>query len=83
MAWSLLDPLQAAMVAVTAFFILVGLLVLLTEDLELKLVMGVGSILIGVAVALSAMDFPEIAVILVAVLAALVTKEIMEHLSVY
>jgi hypothetical protein len=71
------------MVAVTAFFILVGLLVLLTEDLELKLVMGVGSILIGVAVALSAMDFPEIAVILVAVLAALVTKEIMEHLSVY
>ncbi len=83
MAWELIDLPLASMLAATVFFTLVGILVLFTDDLELKLVIGVGAILIGASVLLVAVDLHEIALLLVAVLAALAVKQVLEHFSVY
>jgi len=83
MAWHLLEPAMAALVAATAFFVLLGILILFIEDLDIKIVLGSIFILVGVAIALFAIGLPEITLFFIGIIAAMVVSEVIEYFSLF
>ncbi|TLZ72680.1 MAG: hypothetical protein E6K10_01965 [Methanobacteriota archaeon] len=71
----------AASVALVVFFIVLGLLVLFIEDIDLKIVLGLLFILLGLTVALLAMGEAGVALIALAAIAALVMDQVFEHFA--
>jgi len=71
----------AASVALVVFFIVLGLLVLFIEDIDLKIVLGLLFILLGLTVALLAMGEAGVALIALAAIAALVMVQVFEHFA--
>ena len=71
----------AASVALVVFFVLLGILVIFIENLDLKLVLGLLFVLLGVTVGLVAVGEAGVALITLAVVAALVLDQILEHFT--
>ncbi len=83
MGWAILGIPTALLLALTAFFVVLGFLVLFIEELELKLVVGIGSLLTAGGVGLLAADLPEFSILLFAILGGVITKMLLEYFSVY
>jgi len=71
----------AAAIALVVFFILLGLLVLFIEDLNLKVVLGLLFILLGLTIGLVAVGEAGIGVIALGAVAAVVIDQMLEHFT--
>ncbi|OGS50240.1 MAG: hypothetical protein A3K65_08620 [Euryarchaeota archaeon RBG_16_68_12] len=71
----------AAAGALVVFFIMLGLLVIFIEDLELKLVLGILFILLGLTIALLAVGEVGIGLVALAAIAAIVMHQSLQHFT--
>jgi hypothetical protein len=71
----------AAAVALVVFFVMLGLLVIFVENLDLKLVLGLLFILLGLTIALIALAEVGLAVIALAAIGAIVVHQVLEHFT--
>ena len=71
----------AAAIALVVFFVLLGLLVIFVENVDLKLVLGIMFILLGLTVALVTLGETGIALVAMAAVAAVVMDQMLEHFT--
>jgi len=71
----------AAAAALVVFFVMLGLLVIFIENLEMKLVLGILFILLGITVALVALGEVGIGLVVLAAIAAIVMDQALEHFT--
>ncbi len=71
----------AAAIALVVFFVLLGLLVIFVENVDLKLVLGILFILLGLTVALVTVGEAGIALVAMAAVAAVVMDQMLEHFT--
>ena len=71
----------AAAIALVAFFLLLGLLVIFVENLDLKVVLGLLFILLGFTVGLVAVGEAGLSLIAMAIVAAVVLDQMLEHFT--
>ncbi|HLE45544.1 MAG TPA: hypothetical protein VI915_00935 [Thermoplasmata archaeon] len=71
----------AAAIALVVFFVLLGLLVIFVENVDLKLVLGIMFILLGLTVALVTVGEAGIALVAMAAVAAVVMDQMLEHFT--
>ncbi len=71
----------AAAIALVVFFVLLGLLVIFVENVDLKLVLGILFILLGVTVGLVTVGEAGIALVAMAAVAAVVMDQMLEHFT--
>jgi len=71
----------AAAAALVVFFVMLGLLVIFIENLEMKLVLGLLFILLGITVALVALGEVGIGLVVLAAIAAIVMDQALEHFT--
>ena len=71
----------AAAIALVVFFLLLGLLVIFVEDLDLKIVLGLLFMLLGLTIGLVAVGEAGISLVAMAVLAAVVLDQMLEHFT--
>ena len=73
------DPVHSFGAAAVAFFLVIGVMLLFDIDLDTKVVAGIVLLLIGLAILFFLLLWQDIGGILVGVVAALVSKEIIER----
>jgi len=71
----------ASVIAIVVFFLLLGLLVIFIENLDLKIVLGLLFVLLGFTAGLAALGEAGLSLIAMAVLAAVVLDQLLEHLT--
>lgn len=71
----------ASVIAIVVFFLLLGLLVIFIENLDLKIVLGLLFVLLGFTAGLAAVGEAGLSLIAMAVLAAVVLDQLLEHLT--
>ncbi len=71
----------AGAAALVVFFIMLGILVIFIEDIDLKLVLGILFILLGLTIALVAVGEVGIGVIALAAISAIVMHQALEHFT--
>ncbi len=71
----------AAAAGLVVFFVMLGLLVIFIEDLEMKLVLGLLFILLGVTIALLAAGEVGIGIIVLAAVGAIVMHQVLQHFT--
>ena len=71
----------AAAAALVVFFVMLGILVIFVENLEMKLVLGLLFILLGITVALVALGEAGIGLVVLAAIAAIVMDQVLEHFT--
>jgi hypothetical protein len=71
----------AAAIALVVFFLLLGLLVIFVENLDLKVVLGLLFILLGLTIGLAALGEPGLSLVAMAVVAALVLDQLLEQFT--
>jgi len=71
----------AAAIALVAFFLLLGLLVIFVENLDLKIVLGLLFILLGLSIGLVAVGEAGLSLIAIGIVGALVLDQILEHFT--
>jgi hypothetical protein len=71
----------AAAIALVVFFLLLGLLVIFVENLDLKVVLGLLFILLGLTIGLAALGEPGLSLVAMAVVAALVVDQMLEQFT--
>ena len=69
------------MIAIVVFFLLLGLLVIFIENLDMKIVLGLLFVLLGFTAGLAAVGEAGLSLIAMAVLAAVVLDQLLEHLT--
>ena len=71
----------AAIVAVVAYFMLLGILVVFVEQIDARIFLGVFLVLVGLAVGLVALGEAGLGALVAAILAALATDQSIETLG--
>jgi len=71
----------AAAIALVVFFVLLGLLVIFVESVDLKFVLGVLFMLLGLTIALVTIGEAGIALVTMAAVAAVVMDQMLEHFT--
>ncbi len=71
----------ASAIALVVFFVLLGLLVIFVENVDLKFVLGILFILLGLTIALVAVGEAGIALVALAAVAAIVMDQMLEHFT--
>jgi hypothetical protein len=71
----------AAAIALVAFFLLLGVLVIFVEDVDLKIVLGLLFILLGLTVGLVAAGEAGVSLVAMAIVAAIVLDQMLEHFT--
>ena len=71
----------ASVIALVVFFLLLGLFVIFLENLDLKIVLGLLFVLLGFTAGLAALGEAGLSLIAMAVLAAVVLDQLLEHLT--
>ena len=71
----------AAAIALVVFFVLLGLLVIFVESVDLKFVLGVLFMLLGLTIALVTIGEAGIALVTMAAVAAVVMDKMLEHFT--
>jgi len=71
----------ASVIAIVVFFLLLGLLVIFIENLDMKIVLGLLFVLLGFTAGLAAVGEAGLSLIAMAVLAAVVLDQLLEHLT--
>ncbi len=75
------NPLHAVGAAVIAFFIVIGVMLLLDIDIDTKVVAGVILLLIGITVLFFLINGEDLGGITIGLIAALAGKEIIERMA--
>jgi len=71
----------AAAIALVVFFVLLGLLVIFVESVDLKFVLGILFMLLGLTIALVTIGEAGIALVTMAAVAAVVMDQMLEHFT--
>ena len=71
----------AVAIALVAFFLLLGLLVIFVENLDLKIVLGLLFILLGLSVGFVAVGEAGLSLIAMGIVGALVLDQMLEHFT--
>ncbi len=71
----------ASAIALVVFFLLLGLFVIFVENLDLKIVLGLLFILLGFTIGLAALGEPGLSLVAMAVVAAVVLDQLLEHFT--
>ena len=71
----------ATAIALVVFFIVLGLLVLFIENIDLKIVLGLLFILLGLTIGLVAVGEAGVALIALGAVAAVVMDQMLEHFT--
>ncbi len=71
----------AAAIALVAFFLLLGVMVIFVENLDPKLVLGLLFILLGFTIGLAAVGEAGLSLVAMGVVAAVVLDQLLEHFS--
>ena len=71
----------ASAIALVVFFLLLGLLVIFVENLDMKIVLGLLFILLGFTIGLAAVGEAGLSLVAMAVVAAVVLDQLLEHFT--
>jgi len=77
-----LDGMVLALVVGTVFFIVLGILVLVIGEIERRKLVGILCVLVGVALALFALQGEDLGAIFVAVITAFIGNELLSYFGI-
>jgi len=76
------DPVPVALASVTAFFLLLGILIIFVEDFEIRFMSGLLMILLAICILFFAVGLWDIGSVVAAIIAAIVSNHLLERYSV-
>ncbi len=76
------DPLILALVAGTVFFVLLGILVLFIKDIEIRVLVGVLCLLIGIALAFFALGGADVGAVVIAVIVSFIVNDVLGRMGI-